>query len=166
MSSQNSNLEHLASFFDLAKHGDGVHRILVDGKNVKYIVARAGAIVGRGRGAYPNVGAVAQHVLSQLPPFPPGDWNHGYISRDPETSTNSFYQTTKMELPGVRDVWHPVRIEFHEVKRIISADPIYHYVAHPQFGTKIAFMKCMNFVGTLSEIEHETMAMKILTAWP
>ncbi|KAK5997063.1 hypothetical protein PT974_02414 [Cladobotryum mycophilum] len=63
-------------------------------------------------------------LVGILPPFPPGDWNDGYITKDPLNNGLIFSEYAKNKIDGINDLWHPTQIEFLDV-------------AHPPFGQPI-----------------------------
>ncbi|KZF24244.1 hypothetical protein L228DRAFT_237191 [Xylona heveae TC161] len=50
-------------------------------------------------------------LVSLLPPFPPGNWNDGTISRDATTGLPQIH-TQEVALPGVQNIWHPLLIDY------------------------------------------------------
>ncbi|KAF4952548.1 hypothetical protein FGADI_6619 [Fusarium gaditjirri] len=43
-------------------------------------------------------------LLGELPPpFPTGDWNHGYVARDPESGKATFVRTETVQFAGISD---------------------------------------------------------------
>ncbi|CBX91980.1 predicted protein [Plenodomus lingam JN3] len=52
-------------------------------------------------------------MLSQLPP---GDWNKGHISHNISNMRPYFTRDTKLQLPGVTKVWHPLQIDYLELQ--------------------------------------------------
>lgn len=55
-------------------------------------------------------------LLSLLPPFLPGDWNHGRIARSEATEKPYFAETTKKDFQGIRNLWHKTKIEYLELE--------------------------------------------------
>ena len=47
-----------------------------------------------------------------LPAFPPGDWNHGHIKRNPQTGQPHFSQTIRKQLQGVTNTWHSTTVDY------------------------------------------------------
>ncbi|KAF8338695.1 hypothetical protein F5887DRAFT_1273062 [Amanita rubescens] len=49
-------------------------------------------------------------LISILPPLPPGDWNTDRISRNCVDGRPHFSEVTKVELPSISHLWHPLQI--------------------------------------------------------
>jgi predicted Ser/Thr protein kinase len=83
-------------------------RILIDGKFVKYLTIDGGLY---------NVDDMcfAPSLISIIPPLPPGDWNTGRISRNGADGQPHFAEVTKVQLPGISPLWHPLRIDHLEL---------------------------------------------------
>jgi predicted Ser/Thr protein kinase len=80
-------------------------RFLVEERCVKYVTVAAGLYAA-------DDSCFGPTVTSVLPAFPPGDWNLGYITRDPQTGQPHFSQTIKKQLQGVTNAWHPTTIDY------------------------------------------------------
>ncbi|SMR56357.1 unnamed protein product [Zymoseptoria tritici ST99CH_3D1] len=78
------------------------------GKQVRYVTIAAGVYTA-------DVMVFAPDLFTVLPAFPPGDWNYGYIGKDPKTGTPCFIETSRRQLPGVEDVWHPTDVDHLDV---------------------------------------------------
>jgi hypothetical protein len=83
-------------------------RILVDHKSIKYLIIDPGLYNTRDMCFGPP-------LISMLPSLPPGDWNTGYISRNPANGCPHFARVTKAELPGVTHLWHPLRVDYMDL---------------------------------------------------
>lgn len=82
------------------------YRFLVDGQHVKYISTAPGTF----RGAEDDR-TFEPILLGELfPPFPTGDWNNGHPARDPETGKATFVRTETVQFAGVKNIWHPVKL--------------------------------------------------------
>lgn len=79
---------------------DSYLRFLVDGKSIKYITIAPGIFATDDMCFGPS-------ITRLLPPLPTGDWNHGYIARNPRTSLPYFAQAVTRNMRGVTNVWHP-----------------------------------------------------------
>ncbi|KIL58302.1 hypothetical protein M378DRAFT_170724 [Amanita muscaria Koide BX008] len=79
-------------------------RILVDGKFVKYLTIDAKLYSADDMCFEPS-------LISILPPLPPGDWNTGRISWNCADGHPHFSEVTKVELPSISHLWHPLQID-------------------------------------------------------
>lgn len=84
-------------------------RILVEKKFVKYIIIE-------GNLYEPDDMVFEPTLVSMLPPLPVGDWNLGYIDRDPTTGKPHFSSTAKEELLGVTSIWHSRQVDYLDLK--------------------------------------------------
>ncbi|EFY85437.1 hypothetical protein MAC_08502 [Metarhizium acridum CQMa 102] len=80
---RNSNVQLLATLVDLMDEEESEYRFLIDGKHVKYVTVDPGVLPRDDR-------AFAPILLATLPPFPPGDWNEGHISKNPLNGELAF----------------------------------------------------------------------------
>ena len=79
-------------------------RILVDGKFVKYLTIDAGLYNADDMCFGPS-------LISIIPPLPTGDWNTGRISRNGSDGQPHFSEVTKVQLPSISHLWHPLQID-------------------------------------------------------
>lgn len=103
--SNNPNVKLLACLVesdDAIDPDDSHYRFLVDGEHVKYVSTAPGALAGDVVDR--TFGPVLLGKL--LPPFPPGNWNKGYVAKDPETGEVVFTKTEIEIFPGVENLWH------------------------------------------------------------
>ena len=82
--------------------------ILVDGKFVKYLTIDAGLYNANDMCFTPS-------LISIIPPLPPGDWNTGRISRNGTDGQPHFSKVTKVQLPSISHLWHPLQIDHLEL---------------------------------------------------
>ncbi|KAH8729993.1 hypothetical protein BGZ61DRAFT_569940, partial [Ilyonectria robusta] len=82
-SRRHSNVQLWATLVDYSDVDESEYRFLVDGKHVKYVTVDPGVLPK-------DDGTLAPILLPRLPPFPPGDWNEGHISKDPLTGHTIF----------------------------------------------------------------------------
>ncbi|WPG97947.1 Hypothetical protein R9X50_00073000 [Acrodontium crateriforme] len=104
-------IQLLATLVDSDDAEESEYRFLVNGKHVKYVTV--------GPGVYPKDERTFAPVrIPMLPPFPPGDWNVGHISKDEVTGRPVFLHTSHEDLPGVRSIWHPQQIDHLELTKV------------------------------------------------
>ncbi|KKP01150.1 hypothetical protein THAR02_06748 [Trichoderma harzianum] len=73
---RNSNVQLSSVLVDWNDEEKGAYRFLVDGKDTKYVTVEPGVLPKDSR----TFGPI---LIPLLPPFPPGEWNEGYVSKDP-----------------------------------------------------------------------------------
>ncbi|KAF3068177.1 hypothetical protein CFAM422_008014 [Trichoderma lentiforme] len=73
---RNSNVQLLSVLVDWNDEEKGAYRFLVDGKDTKYVTVEPGVLPKDNR----TFGPI---LIPLLPPFPPGEWNEGHVSKDP-----------------------------------------------------------------------------------
>lgn len=83
--------------------------ILVNNKYIKYITVDHGLYNVEDMCFGPS-------LIELIPPFPPGDWNEGHVTRDTETGTIGFSAIERSNFPGVERAWHPGHIEYLELQ--------------------------------------------------
>ena len=97
--SKNANVQLLACLAELQDAidpDDSHYRFLVDGKYVKYVTTAPGALGGDDIDR--SFGPILLGEL--LPPFPPGNWNKGYVAKDPKTREVAFIKVETVPLRG------------------------------------------------------------------
>jgi hypothetical protein len=75
------------------------YRMLVNKKHFKYITIDP-KIYEADDLCFPPI------LLSKLPPFTAGDWNHGRISQAAENLTTFFAETSRKHFPSITPLWH------------------------------------------------------------
>ncbi|KAI1357929.1 hypothetical protein F5Y08DRAFT_351444 [Xylaria arbuscula] len=125
-----SHVQLLQCLVDMDDEDDGDYRMLVDDKHVKYLTVAPGVFPKDDR----TFGPV---VTELLPPFPPGDWNEGHISKDVHTGRPVFSRVVKTELAGVKNAWHQRRIDHLELNKVDRLRQNVHVVTHTQFKSPI-----------------------------
>lgn len=93
---KNSNVETIACAVDEYDTFDNKFCFLVDKSTVKYVTMAPGTIQG---GVINRIFSAA--LLTHLPQFPPGSWNHGYVARDPVTQEPAFVRTETVVYAGI-----------------------------------------------------------------
>ncbi|KAM7210175.1 hypothetical protein V8F06_014440 [Rhypophila decipiens] len=116
-STKNNNVQLLAVLVDDEPQvEDGEYRFLVDNTHVKYVTVEPNILPPEE--GYQTFGPL---VLASLPPFPPGDWNTGHVSRDSTTGELTFVRTEKVHLVRVENIWHHAKfdhLEFTKLERL------------------------------------------------
>ncbi|KAI1109136.1 hypothetical protein F5Y14DRAFT_43272 [Nemania sp. NC0429] len=102
------------------------YRFLINEKDVKYVTVDPGVFPKDER-------TFAPVLIPLLPPFPPGGWTEGHISKDPSTGRPVFSHTTDLVLPGVESTWHPTQIDHLELTKLDRLRQNIHLVTHPLF---------------------------------
>ena len=73
-------------------------------------------------------------LLPQLPAFPPGDWNTGHISRNPQTNLPFFSSTFIESLPSIQEIWHDTFISCTDLDMLTSLKSNVWLVNAPQLS--------------------------------
>ncbi|KAJ5211655.1 uncharacterized protein N7498_003301 [Penicillium cinerascens] len=107
MANTYTKIQLLQASVDPDNEMESEFRVLVDGQFVKYITIDPGLYD-------PDDMCFPPAFASLLPQFPDGDWNEGRISRDPTTGTPHLV-TSKVDLPGIPDIWHPAQVDHLEL---------------------------------------------------
>lgn len=125
-------------------------RILVDRNFIKYLTIDPGLY---------DVSDMcfAPSLISMLPPLPPGDWNKGYISHNTSNLRPHFTRVTKLQLPGVTKVWHPLQIDYLELHMGQKLRSNVYEATCPQFNSTI-IAKFARFDWEMPQLDAETSA--------
>lgn len=127
-------------------------RILVDNKFVKYITIEGGVYEVDDMCFGPT-------LVTLLPPFPPGDWNLGFVARDPDTRKPCFSMVFTKELPGIISTWHPTRIDHLALCEDDKLRTGVYTVTCPSFfESRIIVAKFARFDWEIAQLEAETEA--------
>ncbi|KAK4206602.1 hypothetical protein QBC37DRAFT_121175 [Rhypophila decipiens] len=155
-STNNNNVQLLAALVDADDQvEDGEYRFLVDGTHVKYVTVEPGILPEEHRTFGPL-------VLASLPPFPPGDWNTGHVSRDSNAAGHggeqlAFVRTEKVHLARVENIWYPTRFDHLEFTKLERLRQNIHIVSHPDFDHPVV-VKFTEFPWQTPYLEAETAA--------
>ncbi|EHK23712.1 uncharacterized protein TRIVIDRAFT_63870 [Trichoderma virens Gv29-8] len=149
-STHNSNVELLAVLVDWDDEEEGEYRFLVDGKHVKYVTVDPGVIPKD----FQTFGPI---LIPLLPPFPPGEWNEGHVSKDPVSRNPVFSSYSHSDLPGISNTWHRMRIDHLEFKELRRLRQNIYVVTHPLFDQAL-FIKLAQFPWKIPFFEAETTA--------
>ncbi|KAJ6443689.1 3-ketosteroid-delta-1-dehydrogenase [Purpureocillium lavendulum] len=152
---RNANVRLLACLVDDADTDDSDYRFLVDGQHFKYISTAPGTF----RGAEDDRTFEPILLGELLPPFPAGDWNQGHAARDPETGKASFIRTEMVQFAGVKDCWHPVKLNELDFTRQDRVRQRVHVATHPEVeGGRPVLVKLAVWPWEIPDIEVETAA--------
>jgi len=143
-----TNLQLLATLVDSNDEEESEYRFLVDEKHVKYVTVDPGVLPKNDR-------TFAPVLIAMLPPFPPGDWNEGHISKDPLTGHPVFSRNTNSDLPGIKNIWHHTEIDHLELRKLNRVRQNIHEVAHPLFDRPV-LVKFAEFPWQIPYFEAET----------
>lgn len=80
-------------------------RFLVEERSTKYVTVAANLYAADDLRFGPTIASV-------LPAFPPGDWNLGYITRNPQTGQPHFSETIREQLQRVKSTWRPTTVDY------------------------------------------------------
>jgi predicted Ser/Thr protein kinase len=130
--------------------GESDLRLLVDGSLVKYITIDGGLYDCEDMCFGPT-------LASLLPPLQSGDWNQARISRDPATGAPRFTAVLKAALPGITQTWHPLRIDFLELRMGRKLRTNLYEATCPRF-TSTVIAKFARFPWEVPQLESETRA--------
>ncbi|KAI5861421.1 hypothetical protein GGS23DRAFT_150359 [Durotheca rogersii] len=127
---KNSNVQLLSCLIDEEDTGDSEYRFLVDRQTVKYVTTAPGVFCGA-----EDDRTFGPILLSELlPPFPTGNWNKGYVAKDPQTGQTAFIRTETVRLSGVESLWHPTKLDVLEFTQKEWLRQRVHVSTHPELG--------------------------------
>lgn len=147
-------VELLACLVDPDGEDEDEYRVLVNGKDVKYVTVDAGALPAETHRSF------APDVLRVLPELPPGDWTKAHISKDDRTGRPIFSAISTESLPAVQSVWsvwHPTIVDHLELKTVTRLRSNIHEVTHVLFPEPVIF-KLALFPWQIQHLEAETRA--------
>ena len=156
--SKNANVQLLACLAELQDAidpDDSHYRFLVDGKYVKYVTTAPGALGGDEIDR--SFGPILLGEL--LPPFPPGNWNKGYVAKDPETREVAFIKVETVPFAGVENLWHPVKLNELDFAQELYLRQRVRISTHPELNDgKPVLIKIAVWPWELAYMEAETTA--------
>ncbi|KAJ3767462.1 hypothetical protein FB446DRAFT_696315 [Lentinula raphanica] len=160
--SNNAHVQLLACLLtlkDAIDPDDSYYRFLVDGKYVKYVTVAPGTLAGE-----EIDWSFAPILLGELlPSFPPGDWNNGHVAKDPETGKVTFIRTETESLAGVKNLWHPVKVNELDFANKQSLRQRINVSTHPQLNNgKPVLTKIAVWPWELEFMEAETAAYEAI----
>jgi hypothetical protein len=152
---RNANVRLLACLIDEDDTNNSDYRFLVDGQHVKYISTAPGTF----RGAEDDRTFEPILLGELLPPFPIGDWNQGHAAWDPESGKSAFVRTETLRFAGVKNLWHPVRLNELDFTRQDRVRQRVHVSTHPVLQSgKPVLIKLAVWPWEIPSIEVETAA--------
>ena len=125
-------------------------RILVDRRFVKYLTIDPGLY---------DVGDLCfePSFIDLLPALPGGDWNTGHISLDAQNNRPHFSKVSKNELPGIKNIWHPLQIDHLELQMGKTLNSNVFEVTCPRFNSTV-LAKFARFDWEIPQLNAETAA--------
>jgi predicted Ser/Thr protein kinase len=129
---------------------DSYLRFLIDGRNVKYITIAPGVFAADDMCFGPSIARL-------LPAIPTGDWNFGYIARDPQTSQPYFAQAITRAMKGIKNVWHPTKVDHLELVTGKNLRSGVYEATCSQFPTTVIF-KFARFEWEIDSLDSECRA--------
>lgn len=81
-------------------------------------------------------------IITLLPPFPAGDWNEGFITRNSDDGAPHFDKVIITNLPGIQNAWHDMKLDHLSLKYdpyMLSSGV--HLAIHPLFLSKTIIAK-------------------------
>lgn len=152
---KNANVRLLACLVDGDDIDDSDYRFLVDGQHVKYATTAPGTF----RGAEDDR-TFEPILLGELfPPFPTGGWNSGHVAKSSETGRAAFVRTETVQFAGVKNLWHPVKLNEVDFTRQDRVRQRVHISTHPNVEDgKPVLVKLAVWPWEIPYIETETAA--------
>jgi len=150
---KNANVRLLACLVDDCDTSDSDYRFLIDRQYVKYISTAPGTFAGA-----EDDRTFEPTLLGELfPPFPSGDWNKAHVARIPETGKVTFVKTERVQLAGVKNLWHPAKLNELDFTRQDRVRQRVHVSTHPKVnGGKPVLIKLAVWPWEIPDIEVET----------
>ncbi len=133
--------------------GDSEFRILAN-HSVKYITMDTG-LSGLDEVCF------GPSLISLLPPLPPGGWTQSRVSRNPVTSVARFTVASERLLPGITSVWHPIHVNYLDLKFGTKLRSNGYEATSKQFPFKVV-AKFARFPWEIPRLEVETMAYRLI----
>lgn len=95
-------------------------------------------------------------TVVNLPSLPLGNWTEASVRIHEETQTYRVHHLSDQELPGIKNAWHPLKIEYFDLNKVrkLKTDSAVQYVqdadflqvvTHPVFGDDLVLMKINSF---------------------
>lgn len=152
---KNTNVRILACLIDEDDTDDSDYRFLLDGQHVKYVTTAPGTF----RGAEDDRTFEPILLSELLPSFPTGNWNKGYVAKDPKTGEVAFVTTERVDLTGVKNIWHPVKLNEFDFTRQYRLRQRVHISTNPDLNDgKPLLIKLAVWPWEITSIEVETTA--------
>ncbi|KAJ8129967.1 hypothetical protein O1611_g3664 [Lasiodiplodia mahajangana] len=156
---KNVNIQLLACLVDEDDTNDSDYRFLADGQRARYVTTAPGTFVGA-----EDDRTFEPILLGELfPPFPSGSWNQGHVAKDTATGETAFVKTETVQLAGVKNIWHPVKLnefDFTQQHRIRQRVRV---ATHPELNNgKPVLMKLAVWPWEIASMEVETTAYQFI----
>ncbi|KAG6848765.1 hypothetical protein H0H93_014290 [Arthromyces matolae] len=154
---KNANVQLLHCLVDDADTVDSDYRFLVDGKYVKYVTTAPETFQQFvSEDCFERLfGPVLLGEL--LPPFPVGSWNKGHVAKDPKTGDIAFITAEVVALPGVENLWHPVKLNELDFTQKESVRQRVRISTHPELNDgKPVLIKTAVWPWEIPAMENET----------
>ena len=136
---------------------DSFFRILVNGKDFKYLVIDSGVY---------NPSDMSWHkiILPLLPSLPAGEWNLGHVTKTAENPKPHFDWTTKKDFSSAGPAWHPITIDYLSLNMGEMRMPnVYEATSSQYFGNTTVIAKFATFPFETSYYAQETLVYSWLT---
>ncbi|KAI0967736.1 hypothetical protein F4678DRAFT_474920 [Xylaria arbuscula] len=156
---RNVNVQLLACLVDEDDTNDSDYRFLTDGQRVRYVTTAPGTFLGA-----EDDRTFEPILLGELfPPFPSGSWNNGHVAKDTATGETAFVKTETVPLAGIKNIWHPVKLnefDFTQQRRIRQR---VHVSTHPELNNgKPVLIKLAIWPWEMASMEVETTAYQLI----
>lgn len=137
------------------EQSESFFRLRVDGHAIKYLTIEAGI--------YPiDDMCFGPALIAMLPEFPPGDWNDGLISKNPNDNDRPYFaHVTRTAFPGVKHQWHTTYVDYQDLVVGKYLRTGIYEVTCPQFDS-IVVAKFARFEWEIQYMENETVAYEWL----
>lgn len=154
MTPEKQDIKMMACSVDFDDAVESEFRFLVDQKHIKIVTTKAGALAGLD--IEPSFGP---DIVRVMPCFPPGSWNQGTVAKDPATGRLVFSSTSRVDFPGVKDIWHPVTVDHLELTELDRFQQNTLKVSHHLFSRPVV-CKLTAFPWQIPYMEAETRAYR------
>lgn len=147
--------------FLIAPDGSSDYRFLIEGQHLKYVTVDADALPQK---SLINFSCSPRVLATALPPFPPGDWNIGWIVRCPITGKTVWGTHELGNVGQIRPelCWHPTTLDSADFTIAEHLRQNVRIVTCPQFRGRVVY-KFAPLPRLISLIERETAMYKGIT---
>lgn len=148
--------------FLIAPDGSSDYRFLIDDRHIKYVMVDADALPDQTLINFPCRSRV---LANALPPFPPGDWNIGWVVRCPVTGKTAWGTQELGRLCQVQPerCWHSTTLDAADFAVVERLRQNVRVVTCPQFRGKVVY-KFAPLPRLIHAIERETTVYNCVTA--
>ncbi|KAI1260731.1 hypothetical protein F5Y18DRAFT_404355 [Xylariaceae sp. FL1019] len=156
---KNANIQLLACLVDEDDTDDSDYRFLADGQHVRYVTTAPGTFVGA------EDDRTSEPVLlgELFPPFPSGSWNKGHVAKDTATGERAFVKTETVQFAGVKNIWHPVKLNEFDFTQQSRIRQRVHVSTHPDLNNgKPVLIKLAVWPWEIPSMEIETTAYQLI----